>query len=784
MKHFFKSTHDLDCKILSSIESFCACEPNLDLELELRDILNFPFVDVLLQKKILDIRRNFVQRVVFHKFKTVEPFGLKPSYDFVSQEGFVRDFETKQIDLTILEEYVAWAIFHPLGRRKHKDDVLFFITSASNIDFVKMEPFVVKEQTLYPSFELREQKISDDFCGFHKSYCLYCHKNGKDFCRTENKQAKKAGCPLGQKISQMNFFCANGFDVIAFILVVLDNPLCILTGHRICNDCKAACIFQKQTQVDVPSIESELVLKILSLEFGFEFYCYLVNLLHSKKRDLKDKNVLVAGAGPAGISACLELLLRGSGVVLIDMLEIDKIDRKYINQPVKNALDVKLSPFSGFGGVMKYGITARWNKNLLMLARILLERFERFLAYGLVRYGRTINEKIATEMGFDEIIFCLGAAYPKVLSPNVIGYGSEYGIFTASDFLMTLHQDGSGSDYLKNVKPPVVIVGAGLTATDCATEVVALLKSDQVFVCSRAQIESSKAYLTNDFEVDVMLKSGVKFVEGVNIKSIEYLNGRVCGVVFENDFCIKCKTIIFAQGTSPNIFCVDKKQPILLGDLNEKYSGSVVKALASGRDVIRDIQITQHNGRSFEDIVLQFCDSKIVFNEQVGNRIFKIGVFAPLVARVAKVLNFCKIRINSSTLALSVAKISGDILTFFVEAIGSSSLEFCLLEVGNSVSIMGPSGRDFEVEKYDFFVVNDLTRFIVLELGIDKNKLLDFDSAETIIEKDVLVMSKQGYNLKIERCLVDDFYYGFVNCCSGGVCSRCFDVETKSYRCL
>ena len=39
----------------------------------------------------------------------------------------------------------------------------------------------------------------------------------------------------------------------ALIVTMIDNPLCAITGHRICNDCMQSCIFQKQEPVDTPS---------------------------------------------------------------------------------------------------------------------------------------------------------------------------------------------------------------------------------------------------------------------------------------------------------------------------------------------------------------------------------------------------------------------------------------------------------------------------------------------------------------------------------------------------
>ena len=65
-----------------------------------------------------------------------------------------------------------------------------------------------------------------------------------------------AGCPLDEKISEMNLVKARGYSLGALAIVAVDNPICAATGHRICNDCMKACIYQRQEPVDIPQIET------------------------------------------------------------------------------------------------------------------------------------------------------------------------------------------------------------------------------------------------------------------------------------------------------------------------------------------------------------------------------------------------------------------------------------------------------------------------------------------------------------------------------------------------
>jgi len=50
------------------------------------------------------------------------------------------------------------------------------------------------------------------------------------------------------------------------------------TGHRICNDCMKACIYQKQEPVDIPQIETRTLKDVLGLPWGFEIYSLLTRL--------------------------------------------------------------------------------------------------------------------------------------------------------------------------------------------------------------------------------------------------------------------------------------------------------------------------------------------------------------------------------------------------------------------------------------------------------------------------------------------------------------------------
>jgi NADPH-dependent glutamate synthase beta subunit-like oxidoreductase/NAD(P)H-flavin reductase len=322
-------------------------------------------------------------------------------------------------------------------------------------------------------------------------YCLYCHDRDKDSCskglRDNKTRAIKPnplgvplhGCPLDEKISEMHLVKRSGDSIGALAIVMVDNPMCPGTGHRICNDCMKACIFQKQDPVNIPLTETAALTDVLALPWGFEIYAFLTrwNPLRAERPyalPYAGKNVLVVGLGPAGYTLTNYLVNEGFGVVGIDGLKIEPLPRAWLEGPIhdyktlEQELDQK--PLYGFGGVSEYGITVRWDKNFLTVIYLTLarQRFARFM--GGVRFGGQISLEDAWTLGFDHVAIAAGAGRPTIieLENNLIR-----GIRKASDFLMALQLQGAFKrDTMANlqVRLPAVVIGGGLTAIDTATE--------------------------------------------------------------------------------------------------------------------------------------------------------------------------------------------------------------------------------------------------------------------------------------------------------------------------
>ncbi|MDX6268820.1 MAG: hypothetical protein QOD28_43 [Acidobacteriota bacterium] len=332
------------------------------------------------------------------------------------------------------------------------------------------------------------------------NYCIYCHERDKDSCSKglhERDGSLKRnplgialeGCPLDEKISEMHVLQRDGDSLAALALVMIDNPMCPGTGHRICNDCMKSCIFQKQEPVNIPQAETGVLTDVLALPYGFEIYSLLTrwNPLNAKRPHAlpyNGRNVLVVGLGPAGYTLAHYLLNEGFGVVGIDGLKIEPLNAALTGdrgrrvpravadvREIESPLDTRV--LAGFGGVSEYGITVRWDKNFLTLIHLTLARRASFRFYGGVRFGGTLDIEDAWSLGFDHIAIATGAGRPTIVEMR---NNLMRGIRKASDFLMALQLTGAfKEDALANlqVRLPAVVIGGGLTAIDTATELFA-----------------------------------------------------------------------------------------------------------------------------------------------------------------------------------------------------------------------------------------------------------------------------------------------------------------------
>ncbi|HXE28229.1 MAG TPA: pyridine nucleotide-disulfide oxidoreductase, partial [Stellaceae bacterium] len=251
--------------------------------------------------------------------------------------------------LDIAAQYAAWATHSVEGKKLWRDSILFKIPHRLDMhrlvpvktivrDGVTMLHLGAEHHRDREGFALTDPGMDLIHALDHANYCIWCHNQGKDSCSHGIKDKKAGGfastvfgvtlngCPLEEKISEMNLVKARGNSIGAMAIAAIDNPMMAGTGHRICNDCMKACIYQKQDPVDIPQIETRTLKDVLALPWGFEVYSLLTrwNPLDLRRPIPKAESgykVLVVGLGPAGFTLAHHLMNDGHHVVGIDGLK-------------------------------------------------------------------------------------------------------------------------------------------------------------------------------------------------------------------------------------------------------------------------------------------------------------------------------------------------------------------------------------------------------------------------------------------------------------------------------
>lgn len=486
---------------------------------------------------LYDVKRLFVQRQALKQVKPAEAAAADgealarelearlsaplTELGFAKAvQGWLKNEANHGPELKTAATYAAWATLTPAGQAKHGKGLLF--KQPKKVDPEHLVPVVTDTSNgmtvhTLDAHHLRRREgfaLTDqgtDLAGAldQANYCIWCHHQGKDSCSKGLREKPKpeqavgdfkkspfgvtlAGCPLEEKISEFHEVKTKGFPIGALGIIVVDNPMVAATGHRICNDCMKACIYQKQEPVNIPEAETRTLKDVLGLPFGFEIYSLLtrwnpLDIRRPLPKARSGKRVLIAGQGPAGYTVAHHLMNDGHQVVGIDGLKIEPLPpevggvgplgERVPFEPIRDVASLweKLDDrvLAGFGGVAEYGITVRWDKNFLKVIRLLLERRDEFSLIGGVRFGGTLTAEMAFGLGFDHIVLAAGAGKPTVLDmPN----GLARGVRTASDFLMALQLTGAArKDSIANMqlRLPVVVIGGGLTAIDTATESLA-----------------------------------------------------------------------------------------------------------------------------------------------------------------------------------------------------------------------------------------------------------------------------------------------------------------------
>lgn len=682
-------------------------------QFNLSSILSELYVNASEYSFLAHVKRQFVQRYALKKF-----FNPQEDWEHVYAFTDVLTFAKAAIEalnnetpvLESLAKYASWATLASQGQAKHKYDSLFQIPTKIDPNFalkhVKQisSAYVTTAPRKREGFALTDVGFSNSQSTNEAHYCILCHNQGKDSCRTGIIQdSKKSGCPLDQKISQMHTLKRKEMNIAALAVIMIDNPMVAATGHRICNDCMKSCIFQKQSPVNTPGAETNILNSVLSLPYGFEIYSLLtrwnpLNFDQPLPKAETGYQVLVVGLGPAGFSLAHYLSRDGHMVVGIDGAKLEPLPAELLEKKlIKDAsvlyenLDDRI--LSGFGGVAEYGITVRWNKNYLKIIRLLLERRNTIQFFGSTRFGSQINEDNYKRLGFDVVALCTGAGAPKL--PDIPGT-STLGVRMASDFLMALQLTGAAKrDSLANLQilGPILVIGGGLTAIDTATEAKAyyevqakkfrqrykklievygeeelkkwwtsqdhldaqhLLKHDtaEVRIIYRSDITNAPSYSLNHEEVEKALEEGIIFEHNLIPLRIEKNDaGQVKGLWVkreDNKEFIPARCIITAVGTHHEVL---HETHASFGDANPAYAGSVVKAIASAKHGYKNISEKLKVNQPVVKVELdELLKAEVLTVIRLAKNLIQVEIHAPLAASVFQPGQFYRLQ-NFESLA-------------------------------------------------------------------------------------------------------------------------------------
>lgn len=468
---------------------------------------------------IIKFKNLFVQKLAKKRLKEshsmpewseLENWRIQSVPQIKDQEWATAKFAIDLEDKDSIEKLVQWCTKTlAIKPELTKNWVSFSIpnrTDTNNLlDCIKNQNIITsKVKISRQGFDYTSKLMNSRQLKTEAHYCIICHPKDGDFCKigfpvkksqpefkTNDLNKKLHGCPIEQHISEMNLLLQEGYPIAALAAAMINNPMIPATGYRICNDCMSSCIYQKQTAVDIPSIESKILDIVLNLPWGIEIYHLLTqwNPLRTKQwlpKPFNGHKVAIMGMGPAGFTAAHHLLMEGCAVVGLDGQAMTEMPSEWL-EPIYNYQDIKSNLKDrrsiGFGGVAEYGITARWDKNLLSIIRLNLTRRKYFQCFSSVRFGGNWQLSDAWKQNFSHVVLAVGAGLPNI--PNIPGSLAN-GMRVANDFLMTINLfEINKFKHLTetDVSLPAIVIGGGLTAVDTATELQAyyLILVEKVF---------------------------------------------------------------------------------------------------------------------------------------------------------------------------------------------------------------------------------------------------------------------------------------------------------------
>jgi len=345
-----------------------------------------------------------------------------------------------------------------------------------------------------------------------------------------------AACPAGINTKAYVALIAEGRFDDALRVVRERIPLPGVIGRVCSRPCESECI---RAQFDDP-------IAICSLKrFIADYELRLGGRTLERIQPERPERVAIIGAGPAGLTAAQDLLLRGFGVTVYDRFE----------QP---------------GGMLLAGIPAfRLPRDILSLEADEILRMGIELKAG-VCVGRDLGIEDLLGRGYKAVLIATGAH--KGISLGIEGEGLD-GVYDAISFLASVNL---GSN--REVWSRVIVIGGGDSAIDSARTALRLGAHEVRIAYRRSRVEMP----ARDYEIDEAIREGVEIdflvaptrilAAGGKVSSIELTrmrlgepdsSGRRRPFPEEgSEFEVECDSVIAALGQRPDLSFIEGQRGI------------------------------------------------------------------------------------------------------------------------------------------------------------------------------------------------------------------------------
>lgn len=303
-------------------------------------------------------------------------------------------------------------------------------------------------------------------------------------------------CPSKVDVPKYIDFIRDGKFTHSMGVILQKYPMVATCGRVCVRFCEQAC---RRTQVD-EAVGIKTLKRFVADHERDMIHDWFTAYTPSEKKDPALK-VAVIGAGPAGISAAYQLLLKGYHVEMFEEKSVP-------------------------GGMAATGIPEyRLPKEILNQEISIIETLG-----GKIHYGKTLGRDISIgdlmNNGYKAVFLGIGCHKGKSLripyeDPDLAGY--DFGV----DFLLRLNRDYVDQGLPMVMGKQVVVVGGGNVAMDCARSALRMEGVEEVHLIYRRSEEEMPA---DHEEIEAAHDEGVIFHPLTNPSRIVVEDGRIAGV--------------------------------------------------------------------------------------------------------------------------------------------------------------------------------------------------------------------------------------------------------------